>query len=83
MTLLQQGWREQYRAAEKYAKDNRLRIWQNYIAQSALHDNDNNTASATSGKSNDPTSKEYQVKINHLFLSYLIHIYSGENIRSC
>jgi staphylococcal nuclease domain-containing protein 1 len=67
LTLLQQGLREQYRAAEKYAKDNRLRIWKNYTAQSGPTDNDNNTASATTEKSNDPSLKGYQVKINHNF----------------
>ena len=30
MTLLPQNSREQYRSAEKFAKDHRLRIWQNY-----------------------------------------------------
>jgi staphylococcal nuclease domain-containing protein 1 len=62
LTLLQQGLREQYRAAEKHAKDNRLRIWQNYVAQSRPTDNDNNAASATNGRSNDSSPKEYQVK---------------------
>lgn len=66
LTLLQQGWREKYRATEKYAKDNRLRIWKNYVAQPGHTDNDNhssNEAGATSanGKSSDPSMKGYQV----------------------
>jgi staphylococcal nuclease domain-containing protein 1 len=63
LTLLQQDWREKYRTAEKYAKDNRLRIWQNYVAQPALTDNGNTTdATTANGKSNDSSVKGYQVK---------------------
>ncbi|CAF2744030.1 unnamed protein product [Rotaria sp. Silwood2] len=70
LTLLQQGWREKYRATEKYAKDSRLNIWQNYLPQTGFIDNDNNinsndsdTASAVNGKSNDPSLKGYQAKV--------------------
>jgi staphylococcal nuclease domain-containing protein 1 len=71
LTLLQQGWREKYRATEKYAKDNRLRIWKNYVAQPGHTDNDNTTSSETAGataaaangKSNDPSLKGYQVDL--------------------
>ncbi|CAF1488719.1 unnamed protein product [Rotaria sp. Silwood1] len=66
LTLLQQGWREKYRTAEKFAKDNRLKIWQNYVPQTGPIDNDSNdsnTASAINGKSNDPTLKGYQAKV--------------------
>ncbi|UJR27196.1 hypothetical protein I4U23_008492 [Adineta vaga] len=68
LTLLQQGWREKYRATEKHAKDNRLRIWKNYVAQPGHTDNDNhnsNEAGATSanGKSSDPSMKGYQAKV--------------------
>lgn len=66
LTLLQQDWREKYRAAEKHAKDNRLRIWKNYVAQPSLMDNGNTTgaaaAAAANGKSNDSSAKGYQVK---------------------
>ncbi|CAF1056922.1 unnamed protein product [Rotaria sordida] len=48
---------------EKYAKDNRLKIWQNYIPQPALIDIDSNTASAVNSKSNDSSLKGYQAKI--------------------
>jgi staphylococcal nuclease domain-containing protein 1 len=66
LTLLQQGWREKYRATEKYAKDNRLRIWKNYVAQPGHADNETSTsnetgAAAANGKSNDPSLKGYQV----------------------
>lgn len=70
LTLLQQGWREKYRATEKYAKDNRLRIWKNYVAQPGHTDNENNTGSESSGagasangKLNDPSLKGYQAKV--------------------
>ena len=58
LTLLSADWREKYRAAEKHAKDNRLRIWKNYVAQSGASSSDNSTATAN-GKS--ASSKEYQV----------------------
>jgi staphylococcal nuclease domain-containing protein 1 len=66
LTLLQPGWREKYRATEKYAKDNRLKIWKNYVAQPGHTDNENNGsndtgASAANGKSGDPSLKGYQV----------------------
>ena len=67
LTLLQQGWREKYRATEKYAKDNRLRIWQNYVAQAGHADIDNHAggqstgAANSNGKSTDPSLKGYQV----------------------
>ncbi|CAF1242094.1 unnamed protein product [Rotaria sordida] len=48
---------------EKYAKDNRLKIWQNYIPQPALIDIDSNTASAVNSKSNDSSLKGYQAKV--------------------
>ncbi|CAF3045934.1 unnamed protein product [Rotaria sp. Silwood2] len=68
LTLLQQGWREKYRATEKYAKDNRLRIWKNYVPQPGHVDNDNNASSdagsaASNGKPNDPSLKGYQAKV--------------------
>ena len=71
LTLLQPGWREKYRATEKYAKDNRLRIWQSYVAPSIHADNDNHSNShvtsgstgASNGKSNDSTLKGYQAKV--------------------
>lgn len=68
LTLLQPGWREKYRATEKYAKDNRLRIWKNYVPQAGHADNENTStsdmsAAASNGKSNDPSLKGYQVKI--------------------
>ncbi|CAF1691267.1 unnamed protein product, partial [Adineta ricciae] len=68
LTLLQPGWREKYRATEKYAKDNRLRIWKNYVAQAGHTDNDShasNEAGVTSanGKSSDPSLKGYQAKV--------------------
>lgn len=68
LTLLQQGWREKYRATEKYAKDNRLRIWKNYVPQPGHIDNENvpsnDTASAGSnGKVSDPSMKGYQAKV--------------------
>lgn len=71
LTLLQQGWREKYRATEKYAKDNRLRIWKNYVAQPGHTDNDNNTGNETNssgnasanGKSSDSSLKGYQAKV--------------------
>ncbi|CAF1282947.1 unnamed protein product [Adineta steineri] len=67
LTLLQQGWREKYRATEKHAKDNRLRIWKNYVAQSGHADNDNHSnetgASASNGKTSDPSLKGYQAKV--------------------
>jgi staphylococcal nuclease domain-containing protein 1 len=64
LTLLQQDWREKYRAAEKFAKDNRSKIWLNYVAQASLSGNDGNTTTAatTDGKSNEPSLKGYQVK---------------------
>jgi staphylococcal nuclease domain-containing protein 1 len=68
LTLLQQGWREKYRATEKYAKDNRLKIWKNYVAQQSHNDNENNTSNetggaASNGKSNDSSLKGYQAKV--------------------
>lgn len=71
LTLLQPGWREKYRATEKYAKDNRLRIWQSYVAPSSHADNDNHSnshttsgsANASNGKAVDPTLKGYQAKV--------------------
>lgn len=62
MTLIPADWREKYRAAEKYAKDNRLRLWKNYVAQSGATGNDSNST-ATNGKSS--SSKEYQVNEKH------------------
>ena len=67
LTLLQQGWREKYRATEKFAKDNRLRTWQNYVAPAGHGDIDGHaggqsTGGANSnGKSTDPSTKGYQV----------------------
>jgi staphylococcal nuclease domain-containing protein 1 len=49
LTLLQQGWREKYRATEKHAKDNRLKIWKNYVAQPGHTDNDQHTSNDTKG----------------------------------
>ncbi|CAF1408479.1 unnamed protein product [Rotaria magnacalcarata] len=68
LTLLQPGWREKYRATEKYAKDSRLRIWKNYVPQTGYGDNENNSsndmgATASNGKSNDPSLKGYQAKV--------------------
>jgi staphylococcal nuclease domain-containing protein 1 len=68
LTLLQPGWREKYRATEKYAKDNRLRIWKNYVAQPGHTDNESHASSDTSGaaangKSNDSSTKGYQVNL--------------------
>jgi len=71
LNLLQPGWREKYRATEKHAKDNRLRIWQNYVAPSNPADNDNHSnshgttgsANTSNGKSTDPTLKGYQAKV--------------------
>ncbi|CAF3270487.1 unnamed protein product [Rotaria socialis] len=68
LTLLQPGWREKYRATEKYAKDSRLRIWKNYVPQTGYGDNENNAsndmgATASNGKSNDPSLKGYQAKV--------------------
>lgn len=69
LTLLQQGWREKYRATEKYAKDNRLRIWKNYVPQPGHSDNDNsagndsNTSATANGKPSDPSLKGYQAKV--------------------
>ncbi|CAF0800526.1 unnamed protein product [Rotaria sordida] len=68
LTLLQQGWREKYRATEKYAKDNRLKIWKNYVPQPGHADNENNLSSdtnstASNGKPSDPTLKGYQAKV--------------------
>lgn len=65
ITLLQPGWREKYRLTEKHAKDNRLRIWKNYVAPAGVSDHDGHGgASANSnGKSADPTTKGYQAKV--------------------
>lgn len=51
LSLLKGDWREKYRAAEKFAKDKRLRIWQNYVTKSGL------TAAA-----NGLSLQEFQVK---------------------
>jgi staphylococcal nuclease domain-containing protein 1 len=86
LTLLQQGWREKYRATEKHAKDNRLKIWQNYVAQAGYTDNDNNAsndsgAATANGKSNDSSLKGYQVKLNpsvhKKHVTVLIFFFSG------
>lgn len=67
LTLLQPGWREKYRATEKYAKDNRLKIWKNYVAQPGHHDNDkngtNDNLNSANGKSSDSSMKGYQAKV--------------------
>jgi staphylococcal nuclease domain-containing protein 1 len=55
LTLLKQDRREEYRAIEKLAKENRLKIWQNYVPQPGPTHNE---------KSND---KEYQVKLRIVF----------------
>lgn len=65
LQLLQTGWREKYRATEKYAKDNRLRIWKNYVAQPGHVDHEStgneSGASGANGKTGDSSSKGYQV----------------------
>lgn len=61
VTLLQPGWRERYRATEKYAKDSRLKIWQNYVAQTGHSDKDGHENSGSNGKSSDPSMRGYQV----------------------
>jgi staphylococcal nuclease domain-containing protein 1 len=78
LKLLQQGWREKYRATEKYAKENRLRIWQNYVAQPGHTDNDHSQAtgaSTTNGKSGDASLKGYQVKCCTIFTFVLICVF--------
>lgn len=56
LTLLDVKLREEYRTIEKFAKENRLGIWQNYMPQSTTIDN-----------SNDPSVKQYQVNPNLVF----------------
>lgn len=52
IALLPPAWREQYRAAEKFAKDHQLRVWQHYTPR-------------TTNPSEElpPTSKTYQAKV--------------------
>ena len=67
LQLLQPGWREKYRATEKYAKDSRVRIWKNYVPQAGHGDHETSTsgetgASGANGKSSDPSTRGYQVE---------------------
>lgn len=67
LTSLQAGWREKYRTTEKYAKDNRLRIWQNYVAPTIPSDYDSHGtgsgATSSNGKPGDSNVKGYQAKV--------------------
>ena len=71
LTLLQPGYREKYRATEKYAKDNRLGIWKNYIPQPSCVDNENNASNDTSSTSTDGKSKNVSLKGYQVNLIYI------------
>ncbi|CAF1326718.1 unnamed protein product, partial [Didymodactylos carnosus] len=70
IALLSAENREQYRITEKYAKENRLRIWTKYVAPiHATFENENNGdtySNTTDGKLNDPTLKGYQAKVTEI-----------------
>jgi staphylococcal nuclease domain-containing protein 1 len=77
LILLDQPWREKYRDAEKFAKDNRLKIWRNYMPESDLTNNDNNTVATVAvanEKSNDPSLKRYQVKLNIILQFFCVDL---------
>ena len=60
LSLLPKEQREGYRAAEKYAKDNRLRIWQSYAAPPVRVAEP--SVVTTNGNSHNLSSKDYQVR---------------------
>ena len=61
LALLQPAWREQYRAAEKFAKDNRIRVWRNYTPQLVNTAEQGQTTDQSAN--NSSSTKGYQAKV--------------------